>query len=236
MTREEANKLKEDIKNISDNPLFNIISKDAILYIVLEKIDRLTESKDCRNCKKWNECPCGKEGHENGTSIGYSIGECKDYELSEDAVSREAMLSLQTEYAEKMDATTFWELRDDIRALPSVTPRTNLAETSQDCISRTELIQKLNAWDSKAHGIPNYAWKVIREMPSVTPERPKGKWIYTPKRRLIDETDEGCVYMTDYRCTCSECGGDFGFQKMSDAYCKYCGAKMVELRESEDAK
>lgn len=56
--------------------------------------------------------------------------------------------------------------------------------------------------------------------------RPKGKWIYTLKRRLIDETDEGCVYITDYRCSCSECGGDFGFQKMSDTYCKYCGAKM----------
>ena len=40
--------------------------------------------KDCRNCKKWNKCPCGKEGHENGTSIGYSIGECQDYEPCED--------------------------------------------------------------------------------------------------------------------------------------------------------
>jgi len=36
--------------------------------------------EDCRNCKRWDECPCGKEGHTNGTSIGYSIGECKDYE------------------------------------------------------------------------------------------------------------------------------------------------------------
>ena len=35
--------------------------------------------KDCRDCKQWNECPCGKRGHENKTSIGYSIGECKEY-------------------------------------------------------------------------------------------------------------------------------------------------------------
>ena len=34
--------------------------------------------EDCRNCKHWETCPCGKQGHENGTSIGYSIGECKD--------------------------------------------------------------------------------------------------------------------------------------------------------------
>lgn len=36
--------------------------------------------EDCRNCKQWESCPCGKEGHKNGTSIGYSIGECKEYE------------------------------------------------------------------------------------------------------------------------------------------------------------
>lgn len=42
------------------------------------------EIKDCRNCKKWDECPCGKEGHTNGTSNGYSIGECKEYEPNEE--------------------------------------------------------------------------------------------------------------------------------------------------------
>ena len=41
-------------------------------------------TEDCRNCKKWDECPCGKEGHINGTSIGYSIGECKEYEPCEE--------------------------------------------------------------------------------------------------------------------------------------------------------
>lgn len=41
------------------------------------------ESEDCRNCKKWEDCPCGKEGHESGTSQGYSIGECKDFEPQE---------------------------------------------------------------------------------------------------------------------------------------------------------
>jgi hypothetical protein len=45
MTPQEANKLKKEIKNISDNPLFNMISKDTILEIVLEKIDMFTESE-----------------------------------------------------------------------------------------------------------------------------------------------------------------------------------------------
>ena len=30
----------------------------------------------CRNCRQYGNCPCGKRGHENGTSIG----ECKDFE------------------------------------------------------------------------------------------------------------------------------------------------------------
>lgn len=38
-----------------------------------------SEQKDCRDCVHWNDCPCGKTGHEKGTSIGYSIGECKEY-------------------------------------------------------------------------------------------------------------------------------------------------------------
>ena len=46
MTKEEANKLKEDIKSISDNPIFNMVSRDTILEIVLEKIDKLAESED----------------------------------------------------------------------------------------------------------------------------------------------------------------------------------------------
>ena len=38
---------------------------------------------DCRNCKEFEDCPCGKDGHESGTSQGYSIGECKDFEPQE---------------------------------------------------------------------------------------------------------------------------------------------------------
>lgn len=38
---------------------------------------------DCRDCKEWESCPCGKDGHEKGTSQGYSIGECKDFEPQE---------------------------------------------------------------------------------------------------------------------------------------------------------
>ena len=35
--------------------------------------------EDCRNCTQWETCPCGKSGHEKGTSIGYSIGQCTEF-------------------------------------------------------------------------------------------------------------------------------------------------------------
>lgn len=34
---------------------------------------------DCRDCKEWFSCPCGKPGHDKGTSIGYDSGNCSDY-------------------------------------------------------------------------------------------------------------------------------------------------------------
>ncbi len=50
-------------------------------------------------------------------------------------------------------------------------------EPCEGAISRAELVLKLNAWDHNVNGIPNYAWKVIRELPSVTPAQKIGRWI-----------------------------------------------------------
>ena len=35
---------------------------------------------------------------------------------------------------------------------------------NEEYINKEELIRKLNAWDCKVHGIPNYAWKVINDL------------------------------------------------------------------------
>lgn len=76
---------------------------------------------------------------------------------------------------------------------------------------------------------------IIRHLPSVTPQPKTGHWIYEKRKRLINETDEGAEYITDYWCKCSKCGGDFGYRKMEDAFCKYCGARMIESQaESEE--
>jgi len=77
--------------------------------------------------------------------------------------------------------------------------------------------------------------KDLRDLPPVQPQPNTGHWIYEKRKRLINETDEGAEYVTDYWCKCSKCGGDFGYRKMKDAFCKYCGAKMIEPQaESED--
>ena len=44
--------------------------------------------EDCRNCEKWNDCPCGKDGHKKGTAQGYSIGECKKFKLRAESEER----------------------------------------------------------------------------------------------------------------------------------------------------
>lgn len=48
--------------------------------MAIKALEQEPTPKDCRNCKKWDSCECGKVGHEKGISIGFSVGECKDYE------------------------------------------------------------------------------------------------------------------------------------------------------------
>jgi len=218
MTREEANKLKEDIKNISDNPLFNIISKDAILYMMLEKIDRLTESEDCRNCKKWNKCPCGKEGHENGTSIGYSIGECKDYEPCEDAISRQAVLK------ELGSEPMCWTDSDaEIQEINDYRWFKKIIETAKPVKPKytDEEIDKAQAVEQA------YVDKMV-ELAVEEVKRPKGKWI---KIQSGDEDFPESI-------VCSRCKGEnshidfnehgepIGKIFVMSKYCPNCGAYM----------
>lgn len=58
-----------------------------------------------------------------------------------------------------------------IRNLPSVTPRTNLAETSQDCISREEMLKYQQYLHGKMSNEENHKlWNFIKGLPSVTPK------------------------------------------------------------------
>lgn len=42
---------------------------------------------------------------------------------------------------------------------------------SEEYIKKEDLIRKLKAWDCNVHGIPNYAWRVINELPTYSIEK-----------------------------------------------------------------
>jgi hypothetical protein len=108
-------------------------------------------------------------------------------------------------------------------------------QPSEDCISRAKALEMLGDvpenWtdtEKEIQEVNDYRWfkSILEELPSVTPHPKMGKWIYEPRRRMIDETDNGAVYREEMWCKCSECGADFGYIKNKDKYCKFCGAKM----------
>lgn len=51
------------------------------------------------------------------------IVEALKQEPCDDCISRQAVLEIQTKYAEHIGATKFWQMRDDIKELPPVTPQ-----------------------------------------------------------------------------------------------------------------
>ena len=103
-----------------------------------------------------------------------------------------------------------------------------------DLISRQAAIDEIKSHYRVDNDLLEVIAYKISKLPSVQPKLKMGHWIYEKRKRLINETDEGAVYVTDYWCKCSKCGGDFGYRIMNDAFCKYCGAKMIEPKESED--
>ena len=51
------------------------------------------------------------------------VAELLKQEPCEDCISRQAVLEVQIKYAEHIGATKYWQMRDNIRALPPVTPQ-----------------------------------------------------------------------------------------------------------------
>lgn len=68
---------------LSTNEQYFNFALTEVTEIINRKIAEVS-GKDCRDCKKWNDCECGKKGHDNGTSIGYSAGECAEYDVKGD--------------------------------------------------------------------------------------------------------------------------------------------------------
>jgi hypothetical protein len=98
----------------------------------------------------------------------------------------------------------------------------------EDCISRQVVKDMLTAEWTKYMPMEldinlSFVLEKISELPSVTPTRPKGKWIQTK-----DDCDGVNFY--DFSFECSKCGKE---QSFKSSYCPICGAYM---RESEETK
>lgn len=102
------------------------------------------------------------------------------------------------------------------------------AEPCEDAISRQQALHEISFC-----GTGHKAMQIIAELPSVTPARPKGKWIeYT--RVLIPEP----INKWEQAWYCSECG--YGNQDCEEGsawlewkYCPICGADMRGEQDEE---
>ena len=170
MTREEAitelNILKEDYW---DDDGYGHETKqygDTMLALDMA-IEALSAEpcEDCRTCNKWSECECGEKGHKNGTSIGYSIGECKDYKPCEDTISRREVLRIASHATLSVN-----DVVSMIEKLPSVTPKQKMGrwiEHKHNGSSHLEC-SECSVWFARIHLVrnsycPNCGTKMERE-------------------------------------------------------------------------
>lgn len=113
------------------------------------------------------------------------------------------------------DTVMLYEIQDILEDLPSVKSIAENATTTEDCINREDILKWL---DDNIDG--SFLWGALRahiaKMPSVTPERKKGKWI---------KKDCDLLY-------CSECD----LPSLHPwPYCERCGTKMEVDNNDERA-
>ena len=103
-------------------------------------------------------------------------------------------------------------------------PRTNLAETSQDCISRAAALEEFEQYAENRNSkmYVDTIIDILTDLPSVTPQPKVGKWIKT-----YEPNDAEPFILWE----CSECQNTERGRRRSK-YCPNCGAKM----EVEDEK
>ena len=157
---------------------------------------------------------------------------------SEDCISRQAVDDAIYDYSRSCDVN-YEQIMEFIDKLPSVTPRRDLAETSQDCISREEVQGLISRWlsdyllDETREALETINYKV-GDMPSVYPERPKGKWIIKDgKEQGYDIAGVKTWYI---QIMCDKCGfikTPIEGHMWQYHYCPNCGA---DMRGEENGK
>ena len=167
----------------------------------------------------------------NGCESEHKMNKLFSYILSqqpcEDAVSR--------------DAPRYWMDKDNkIYKMPDDIPTMTIQYptiTHGDTISRTEVMNVLSDFITLEKYIDKHNCitfepleQMINALPPVTQK--SGEWIYEEVTRYEEDGDTVRSYV-DKKCKCSACGHDYGYQRIKDPFCRYCGARMVEPQESE---
>ena len=115
---------------------------------------------------------------------------------------------------ENMKAYPYW--KTDITGLFNILKSIPIIEACENYISRENALNSLIATDLKGWELA-VALEAIEKLPSVTPQRPKGKWIRS-----------WCEWQQYLEC--SKCGYETGL-RCDTNYCPNCGA---DMRESEE--
>ena len=203
MTNEEAIQTIKSECYISD--LLNL-DRTRMVNTALDKAVEALKAEPCEDGivrRICNSCAFLKEG--------------LHAEPCEDCISRLAALHAVEE------GLSYVEVENAIKALPSVKPIAENATTTEDCVSRDNVLDMLNQIDISVYdgdGFQKEEWVAFaNHIPSVKPIRPKGKWIHWDENEY-GETAE-----------CSECKDVFyacdgGRVEDIYNYCPNCGAEM----------
>jgi len=211
----------------------------------------MTNEEATKNLKKLKSFHNGSYG----TAIDMAI-KALEQQPCEDCISRKEVLK----YIDKMPSELTSDGRRMIRrrtleeyisdTLPSVTPRTNLAETSRDCISRQAVIDyaKDTCLDLDKHEDTEVFCDEIKAMPSVKPkytdeeiDRAQAveqayvdkmveltvKETKRPKGKWIEVLEWRTEFSSAWHYECSECRArSYKGYKPLERYCPKCGAEM----------
>ncbi len=133
------------------------------------------------------------------------------------------------DYIDSISKPTGLQFDDIYEELDFVQPHKKISvklRLCEDCISREDAIdtaiEAVDEWDGGCNtNRATMIYKAIKNLPSVTPSRSRGKWIHW--------TDDYKDYVT---CSCCEYGEE-GEVLLSDKtpFCPICG---VDMREGED--
>lgn len=99
-----------------------------------------------------------------------------------------------------------------------------MQEPCEDCISRQAVLDQTYLWSKdeflRVTNPFDYLRKRINSLPSVTPQRPKGKWIF---HKPFDDGHKNCNECIE----CNQCHTWLGYDCYAKTpYCPNCGAIM----------